>query len=297
MSNGTEINQDSNVASAEERARDMGWKPKEEFRGDPERWVDAEQYIKRGEEYLPIVQSSNRRLQEKLTSQEARLLDLERINRANAAAMEELQTANREQTVQSATRTIEDIAVQIGAAREAGNVTEELALLREHQEVTDKLAKAKQKPALPQAATSSNGSADMTQTPAFQQFLKDNTWFNTDSVMRAAALQIQLDMVNSGEIPTGASQAERLEKVAQATRKRFGIKDNGRRQAASRVEGGGGGNEGGADGGSGKVYSDLPADAKAACDKAAKRLTFGPGKRHKDVAAWNQFYTNSYFSS
>lgn len=275
----------------------IGWKPKEEFRGDPDRWVDAERYVKRGEEFLPIVQSSNRKLKETVDSQNSRILELERTNKANALALEAIQETNREQTVQTAQRTIEDIAVQISAARESGNVTEELALLREHAEVTTKLETAKKPPVKQQQQQAPpNGTGDMSKTPAFQDFLKNNSWWQTDAVMRAASIEIQNQLYTEGKISDATPQAERLELVADATRKRFGIKDSSRRGAPNRVEGGGGPGAG-SSGGTDKSYSDLPGDAQVACDKAAKRLTFGEGKRYKDIAAWRQSYTNTYFST
>lgn len=48
----------------EAEARQEGWVPQEEFHGDPEKWVDAETFVKRGEEILPIVNAKNRKLSE-----------------------------------------------------------------------------------------------------------------------------------------------------------------------------------------------------------------------------------------
>lgn len=286
----------NNGRDFESEARGMGWKPKEEFRGDPDRWSDAETYVKRGEEFLPIVQSNNRKLKETVDHQQTRLLELERVNKANAAALEAIQESNREQTVQQAVRTIEDIAVQIAAAREAGNVTEELALLREHAEVTTKLETAKKPPVKQPVQQQAPAGGDPAQTPEFKQFLTDNSWWQTDAVMRAASIEIQNQLYSEGKISAATPQGERLEMVAEATRKRFNMKDNGRRQAPNRVEGGGGPGAGGASG-SAHSFNDLPAEAKAACDKAAKRLTFGDGKRFKDEAAWRQSYANTYFTT
>lgn len=289
--------EETNTGEVEKKARNMGWKPKDEFRGDPDRWSDAETYVKRGEEFLPIVQANNRKLTQTVESQNTRLQELERINKANAMALEELQTSSREQTVQTAQRTIEDIAVQIGAAREAGNVGEELALLREHAEVTTRLETAK-KPPVKNAALLSPTSAggDPSQTPAFQQFLADNPWWQSDAVMRAASIEVQNGLYASGTITAEMSQADRLELVAEATRKRFNVQDNGRRQAASRVEGGGGPGAGSATT-VGKGFADLPADAQAACDKVSKRMNnIGKGLKYADMAAWRQSYANIYFS-
>jgi hypothetical protein len=281
--------------SIEERASGMGWKPREDFQGDPKGWVDATEYVRRGEEVLPIVQATNRRLTEKLSSAEQRLMDLERINRANSLALEELQTSNREQTVQNTERSIEQIEAGIAEAREAGNVQDELALLREHHVATDRLIKAKTAPQQQQQQPpNGGGQPDLTKTPAFQQFLTDNPWFNSDSVMRAAAVQLQLDMVGDGRISQNMDQAARLSLVAKEVRKRFNQQDNGRSSGPNRVEGGGGG---AGSGGGGKSYNDLPEEAKAACDKAARRLQFGANKRYKDEAAWRQSYAQTYFNS
>lgn len=46
----------------EQEARAEGWVPKEEFKGDESKWVDAETFVKRGEEILPIVNAKNRKL-------------------------------------------------------------------------------------------------------------------------------------------------------------------------------------------------------------------------------------------
>jgi hypothetical protein len=50
----------------ESEARQEGWRPKEEWNGDETKWVDAESFVKKGENILPIVRK-------KLKSVEARL--------------------------------------------------------------------------------------------------------------------------------------------------------------------------------------------------------------------------------
>src|SRR5688572_12359429 len=39
----------------EAEAKEMGWKPKEAWKGDPEGWRPADEFVKRGKEILPIV--------------------------------------------------------------------------------------------------------------------------------------------------------------------------------------------------------------------------------------------------
>lgn len=289
--------EESTQVSVEEKARNMGWKPKDEFPGDPEKWVEADEFVRRGEEVLPIVQASNRKLRESNEQMNARLIELERQNRANAAALEAIQEENRQQTVQTTERSIEVITVEIAAAREAGDVAREFQLIDERNDAKEALKAAKQKPQVKQTMQQPNGGADPAQTPEFQQFLKDNPWWQTDGVMRAASIEIQNQLYADGQITAATPQADRLAMVAEATLKKFGVKDNGRRQRASRVESGGGPGTGGSEGEAGKTYADLPTEAKAACDKAAKRLTFGEGKRYKDLAAWRASYAKTYYST
>lgn len=79
--------------SAEAKAREMGWVPKEEYRGDPSGWRDADEFVRRGEEVLPIVRSNLDRerkrtaeLQTKLDRMEtdfsARMARLDAVTRA-----------------------------------------------------------------------------------------------------------------------------------------------------------------------------------------------------------------------
>ena len=50
----------------EGEARAQGWVPQEEFRGRENDWVDAETFVKRGREILPIVRKNNEKLLKEL---------------------------------------------------------------------------------------------------------------------------------------------------------------------------------------------------------------------------------------
>lgn len=279
--------------TVEEKARSQGWRPKEEFNGDETKFVDAETFVRRGEEVLPFVKANNRKLQETVESQATRLEQLERTNRANAAALEAIQESNREQVAERAEETVENIEAQIVAAREGGDVQAELALLRQHATAVGAVAKAKEKPVIVQQQQQADPSKD----PVFQSFLRDNPWWNADPVMRAASIEIQNQLVVEGKVTAATSATDRLAMVAEATRVKFGIKDNGRRGGANRVEGGGGPGAGGAGtGGSGKTYADLPDDAKVACDKAGRRLKIGKGQKFETADDWRKSYVSTYFS-
>jgi len=61
----------SDENQAEQAARKQGWTPKEEFKGEEERWVDAETFVERGKEINSILRKNNERLEEKLERMDA----------------------------------------------------------------------------------------------------------------------------------------------------------------------------------------------------------------------------------
>lgn len=70
--------------AVEQEARSMGWVPQEEFRGDLDKWRPADEFVQRGKEFLPIVQSQNRKLRDQLEAKdrefEERVARMERMN-------------------------------------------------------------------------------------------------------------------------------------------------------------------------------------------------------------------------
>lgn len=52
----------------EQEASGMGWVPQEEWKGNPDQWRPAEDFVKRGEEILPIVNKHNKELKQELAT-------------------------------------------------------------------------------------------------------------------------------------------------------------------------------------------------------------------------------------
>ena len=46
------------LSEAEEKAMKMGWVPKDEFKGDPNNWRPAEEFVERGENMIPIIRKN-----------------------------------------------------------------------------------------------------------------------------------------------------------------------------------------------------------------------------------------------
>jgi len=57
----------------EERARLQGWVSQEEFRGDKERHITAQEFVERADHMMPILKCVNRKLETKLTERDKQL--------------------------------------------------------------------------------------------------------------------------------------------------------------------------------------------------------------------------------
>ncbi|MDE2106523.1 MAG: hypothetical protein KGL39_55425, partial [Patescibacteria group bacterium] len=88
--------------TVEERAGAMGWVPQEKFRGDPEKWVDAETFVQRGEQVMPILKHNNEKLQAEIASLKGELGKVTSLFQASQEAVEELKKFNSEATRRAA---------------------------------------------------------------------------------------------------------------------------------------------------------------------------------------------------
>jgi hypothetical protein len=232
--------------SAEDRALTMGWTPKEQFKGDPEKWVDAETFVKRGEEFLPFLKANNRRLEQE---REKDKKQIERLEKAVKSSIEHMSKADA-RAYERAKRELEgqlDQAAQAGDAAGVRAVTKELVDLEKDA--------AKAKPDL-----DANG-----WTPDFAEAVSDwkaaNPWYGTDRAMTAFAHDLERELVERN-VP----DKQRLKQMAEGVRAEFAHKfTNPRREQASTVEGASMGQRKAA-----KGYSDLPADARQMCDELVR---------------------------
>jgi hypothetical protein len=229
--------------SAEDRALAMGWTPKGQFKGDPEKWVDAETFVKRGEEFVPFLKANNRRLEQAL---ERQAKETEKLQATLSKFAE-----HHSRTEQRAyARALSDIEARLDAAAQSGDVqgvrdaTEELVELRT------------------EVATPSEPAQPDT-PPEFVEWQEANPWFGKDKAKTAATAAIAQDVLTEGF--TGKAQIKEVDK---RLREKFPdwFENPNRRQAAT-VEG-----HGSPPRKAGKGYADLPSDAKAICDDFVKRV-------------------------
>lgn len=265
------------------KAEKMGWIPPARYRGEPERFVDADEYVARGEQVLPIVRAQNQRLQDEVASLKASQAALqESLQKANTA-LEEIEERHTVATVKAVEQAKKDLQKRLAEAHDAGDsaaiaeITGLMVDLNASSAEPPKKKEPETKP-LPQPAAV---------PPELKAWQEANPWFGTDKRKTALALSIAQELRDSGTTLEGAAFYEKVREELEATL-------GGPAGAGSKVEGARGSEAGTARVGAKKGFAALPADAKAACD-AESRNFVGAGKRYKTVDAWRERYAELYF--
>lgn len=283
MAEDTVIDEPSSELLAE--ARELGWRPKEEFKGDEAKWVDAKTFVERGEHVLPIVKATNARLRSDLAATNARLEEVSAALKASKESTDALERYHQDDVKQKVEKARADLKAQLVAAKKAGDVESEVNLTDELTRLnTVDLTEAKvtDEP-LPKPVQK-----DYTKHPEFIAWKEDNPWFGTDIAKTAIARDISERLRASGETSIGR---EYMDKVSVATAKEVTRLGGGR--ATSKVEASKGGGGGGGNGGA-KSYSDLPPEAKTACNSYERELV-GPNRKYKTTDEWRKSYAEQFF--
>jgi len=270
----------------EQKARKMGWLPETEFRGKKEHWVDAEKYVERGDQFIPFLQADRRRLEVELSTVRGELNTLQTTLKEATETIDTLKEFRTELNKERVKELREDLVDGIKAARADGDVDKEIRLQEKLTEATEALKPVKEEPKVKVTET-----PDVTKTPEWQDFVKDNPWWNEDPVMRSASVAVGQILAAEGKLE-GMTQAQRFAAIAKATKERFGLDEPAR---TSRVESSRGGSTRQDDTTTEKTYNDLPADAKAGCASFENRLVGKKKGQFPDVAAYRKYYAEEYF--
>ena len=275
----------------------MGWRPKEEFRGDTSKWVDAETFVSRGENFIPILRADREKLRGEVAETKAALSETQRALKASQEAIEALQQYHAEDTARQVEKAKKDLVKQLKQARDEGDVEAEVEIQDELTKIRTAQAAAPAPAPLMRVSVTPVSAAAGPAAPAAPAvdpdqavWLEANTWFKTSPRLRGLAMGVAEELrakqpTLKGKAFYEAIDAEMEEYLDPPSR------------GADKVQGGRGpsSSSSGSSGGRKKTYADLPADAKSACDGYASKLV-GPGRAHKDLASWQAAYAADYFS-
>ena len=262
----SEENVTSNEIAPEVRqeAESQGWVPKERFRGNESDWVDADTFVKRGREILPILRKNNENLIKDLQSTKEQLKEF----REAAEEFKRFQKDAYERKAQDYELRIQAIKESRAQAISDGDGQKVNALDDALDQAKDELKDAKQ--AVKDADKTPISAAPVSQEvdPGLQQWLDKNTWFGQDKRMTGMVNGIGESL--RLEFPLLKGQAF-LDKLDEVLAEEFPSKFGGKKQSpSSRVESGSG-RAGRSGGSNAQSYDNLPPEAKSACDRFVKQ--------------------------
>lgn len=266
----------------QQRAEEMGWIPPSRFKGDPERFIDADKFIERGEVVLPIVKAQKKELEVKLAAESARSSRIEAALKEATEALEAIELRHSVATQKAVEQAREEVKRQLSSASAAGDHD---AVAELTDQLTQINAKVPDEEGKPKPAAKAEPAP---LPPDLIAWNKENPWFGTNKRKTALALGIAQELRDNGEQSTGAAF---FEKVKQEMDTELGTKE----PPVDKVAGGRHSESEGRSSG-GKSYAQLPSDAKAACDADAKRFV-GENKKYKSTAEWRSAYASMYFGS
>jgi hypothetical protein len=298
----------------ETEARRTGWRPKTDYQGVPDKWIDAKSWVERGETYIPFIRAENHSLKTQIEARDSKLTELDRQLKLANKAISELKEMTTEQAVSGLEDRKNELIEQIAAAHEGDDIRKELKLRDELSDVNEEIRKTKRN-----ASTETRGTVDEGTTrgtvdegstrvtqpkddPIFQGWVRDNRWMDEtssdyDPEMAGAAVARMAHLINSDPEFKKLPPRERLDIVARYIKNRFGSNE-GTRRRPNKVLGSKPGDSTGS--ARGKGYDDLPQSARDQCDAFAKRFV---GKRngrgevkYKTVDEYRAQYTRDYFA-
>lgn len=234
----------------EEQARALGWKPQDEFEGNPEKWTDAESF-------LEVHSKNNGVLRKALASQAKQLEALQRQMQGMDAAHRKIFDMQIKKQKEEFDQQIAFLkaqkreALRSGEHEAAADIDEQIDSLRE------------KGPDLPDAPKTQpqQQTQDWRKNPVMMDWASRNPWFEKDEDMSAYAGGI-------GQAIRSANPQmdfkDLLEEVSVRVRKAFPQKFTASRRTP--VESATPGATSAASGS--RSYASLPKDAKTACDEA-----------------------------
>lgn len=186
----TEQTQERQYSAIEQQALDQGWRPKEEFSGDPDAFIDAPEFVRRGELFSKIEHQSK---------------ELKQVRQA-LEALKDHNSKIREVEYNRALKSLE-------AARKQALVD------GEHDQffaLEEKIEEVKQEK-LELDTQLDSVKTDVPEVhPEFEAWVSRNTWYKQDEAMAAFADRIGNKLAAQGMIP-----GEVLKQVEAEVKKRF----------------------------------------------------------------------------
>ena len=245
----------------ETEARSQGWVAKEEFRGSENDWVDAETFVRRGREIMPILRKNNEKLLKELV--EAKKVAEEA--RQAAREFREYQKEQFERKGKELESQLEQLKVAKRDAINEGSGDRVLAIDDAMDDIKEQRLQAKED--LKAAELKAKEVPQVTTDPILNEWMDKNEWFGKDARLTGMANGLGVELRRENPSLQGKAFLEKLDlELAEMIPAKFGKKT-----AFNPMEGSTNGTARPSVSSGKKSYNNLPSDAKSACDKFVKQ--------------------------
>lgn len=240
----------------EAEARDMGWVPEAEFKGDkkPAKFLDAKDFVERGETVLPFVQRENKRLKDELTKRDKDFdTRIEKLTKATEATLKKQREDHERQL--STLSSQREVALDKGDGAEVRKIEKQI---NDHKANAPQVEDVVEKP-------KPDTSAD--NDTALASWQDANKWYGTDDTLTEAAIGISQNILRKNP---NISMAENLRLTDEAMKARFPLRFGGSGANAHAPVDGGGDPKPPVNESKSPLYDKLPKEAKVLADQAVK---------------------------
>lgn len=286
---------DPERAAFEAEALQLGWVPQEKYKGPPERWKDAPEFVIRGREILGIARANNEKLMGDLAVTRQELAALKGTLSQQSQTVKDLldhQASEIKRQVESRIaelRSDKKAALREGDHERAADLEEAIDKIRDDLAAAN--AKAVATPAPPPVATFNGKTIPPDVEPWAAAFAeKESGWFGKDKIKTGLFAGIAEDLYEKTSLRGTAlleeAKKQMEDRLTPATR-------------VAKSEGGTGGWEGTGGASGSKSFASLPPEAKEMCKAQAGRFVGpkGSGKAFDTAAAWQKHYAETFFAS
>lgn len=276
--------QEQGDPQVEQTARSMGWRPQEEWTGDPNKWVDANEFVERGEQILPILRANNRDLRDNvltLKQQNDKLAQELEATRTIVQGLEKHFTESLERQLADQRR---QLKAELKDAVEDRDTDRELDIREQLDQLTEaeREAKAKQEANKAKLKATPDTNPNPGVDPALTAWMEDHPWFGEDKKRTKAVVRAAEDLRDEGDTSSGIEFYNKaLERAEGGTRNTPVDKvssGNSRSNASS----------------GSRTFASLPAEAREACLADVENFV-GEGKLYKTEKEWKDFYVKTYY--
>lgn len=275
-----------NSGEFRKEALDMGWTPPEKFRGDPDKFISARDFVDRGKNFLPILRKNNEKLQSQIGGIKSEL-DQTKVALADAiGALKEFKKFHEESSKMAYERARRELLGQKKVALTEGDFDRSIEIDEAIGKMDRQMEQVKVQPQ--QEIKKDEQKID----PIMQHWVQENAdWYGVDKTKTAYANAIAVKVREDHPMAIGL---EFLNLVKQEVEDRFStpqVKEEkeDKEERTSKVDGGRQSASTGSNRGHKLTYADLPPEAKKACDRYGSQLV-GPNKAFPDMDSWRKHY-------